>query len=148
MRATLAVKRPSPQLIAAWYAKLRATGFRDIEGGGDIMRLSGWTFRSSQHAAGWRKSPSEWSQLPAIVPLPDGFEPEVTLADHPTAVYYRGLEHAARALKGKPRRLVLAASNEGAAASGRALNMSRRTASYQVRRFAIEAGLLREAHGS
>jgi hypothetical protein len=122
------VKRPPPQLIAEWYAKLRAAGFRDVEG------ATTFTARMSRPAC--------------VVSWPRGFEPSETVADHPTAVYYRGLEHVGRALKGKTRKLVIAASNEGASAASRGLRMSRRTASYQVRQFAIETGLLREAqHG-
>lgn len=142
------VKRPSPQLVAEWYAKLRASGFRDIEDGVRPGKLA-WTFRGGDDAG----AIVQWSSLARRMGLgrDEGryeFEPKQTLADHPTAVYHRELEHAARALKGSPRKLMLAASNEGAAAGARDQKMSRRTASYQVRKFAIATGLLREAHGS
>lgn len=128
------MQRPSPQLIASWYARLRATGFRDIEYGRDTNEIDGWTFRGAKGAA--------------HVQMPDGFEPQFSLADHPTAVYFRGLEHAARELIGRRRRLMLITSMSDAGQASRKLGMSHRTARYQVQRFAAEIGLVRDAHGS
>lgn len=158
------MKRPSPKLVSEWYAKLRATGFRDIEYGKDLNDIDGWTLPGNGGGDGrhgvefvqWpRGGPGDGGnskrafgseQRRLEVDFPDDIEHRAF--DHPTVTYYRGLEHAAQALKGSKRKLVIAASNAGAAAAARGQDMSRRTASYQVRKFAIEAGLLREAHGS
>lgn len=127
--------RPSPALVATWYARLRAAGFRDIEGGRDLNRLHTWTFPGGDGPG-------------SVQQLVDGLEPRLALADHPTAVYHRELEHAARVLKGRQRQLVMVASSATAARAGGRMNVPRRTAAHQVRRFAISVGLVREAHGS
>lgn len=125
--------RPSAGLTAYWYALARASGYRDIEYGRDTNKIDGWTFRGSKGAA--------------HVPMPDGFEPRTMLADHPTSVYYRGLEHAARALRGRKRQLLLVASEGNTARAARGQGLSRFTAHAQVRAFARSIGLTREAHG-
>jgi hypothetical protein len=154
------VTKPSHALVATWYARLRATGFRDIEDGVRPGKLA-WTFRGgsgADHGAvfvQWPQWDAHWDPRQGSVSksgekvdfdLPD--DNEHRLADHPTAVYYRRLAQAAQALKGRQRKLILVASEDGAAEASRGLKMSRRTASHQVRRFAVATGLVREAHGS
>lgn len=153
------MKRPSPKLVAEWYAKLRATGFRDIEYGKDLNKLDAWTLPGNgggdgRHGVEFIQWPRVGSGLASRAfgaeqprndrDFPDDIDHRTF--DHPTVTYYRGLEHAAHALKGRQRKLVLAASNAGAASAGRGLQMPRRTASYQVRQFAIETGLIRRVN--
>lgn len=131
------MKRPSRELIALWYAKLRATGFRDVEGGRDLNELHASTFRGGDGSHG-----------AAVHSWPDGFEPQQRLADHPTAVYFRGLEHAARELTGERRVMLLAASDGNIAAAARSIGRNRFKGHRRVQRFAVSIGLRREAHGS
>lgn len=131
--------RPSPALIAEWYGKLRRAGFRDIEGGRDLNKLHTWTFRGGDGTHG-----------AAVESLPEGFEPRCTLADHPTAIYYRELARAAEQAKTDDLAVMLslATLDGNTAHAARVLGMRRNWAGKQERRFAKSIGLLREAHGS
>ncbi len=124
--------RPSPALIAEWYGKLRRAGFCDIEGGRDLNKLHAWTFRGGT------------GHGPSVESWPEGFEPQQSLADHPTAVYYRGLA----AISPRTSVLALVATIGNASAAARARKMSRRTVNDRERTFAKSIGLFREAHGS
>jgi hypothetical protein len=127
------VKRPSPQLIAEWYGKLRREGFRDIEGGRDLNKLHASTFPGGDGTRG-----------AAFVAWPDAdFEPHAQLADHPTAVFHRRLSQAAWDLPRdhRDRRLVLLACEQDATTAGRTLGIHYRAARRRLVEFRESLGI-------
>lgn len=125
--------RPAPALVARWYARLRALGFVDVEGGRDLNRLDAWTFRGGA-------APSS----NAVVSLDGIGEPSYGLGDHPTALYWRIVGqrvHEVSRVTPRRRFLLLAAELGNVDAARRRCRLTHRVARRTWEKFLRSIGL-------